>query len=321
MNIAGFTSSAPDILVSVIVPVRDDVSGVEQLIDDLRMQTLDHERFEMIIADDGSREALPRLAPPGQSIRITRERAQNAYAARNRAARLARGRVLAFTDADCRPRADWLVHGIEALRLADLVGGHIELELPDELTAWAIIDGAAFDQERYVAMGKAAAANMFLRRALFERYGGFDATLPSGGDWDFAERCVKGGARLVYSPLAVVDHPVRSSARAFLLRRWRIEHAMAMRMARQNRPVNRSREAVIPRRFGFAVGYDPDRVRRLGAPPGWRTRLRTVPARYLISPPVEALAQAIGWLRARRPRVEAPPLEHFGESGNEIQRW
>jgi hypothetical protein len=60
---------------------------------------------------------------------------------------------------------------------------------------------------------------------------------------------------------------------------------------------NVSREPVVPRRWGFAVGYDSGRLAALGLANGWRTRLATAPARYAIVPGVDALAQVVGWLR------------------------
>lgn len=292
-----------ELLISVIVPVRDHPDGVKQLVACLSSQTLAADRFEVIIADDGSTEELPKLLTHRcRSIRVTRGAASNSYVARNRAAKLARGQLLAFTDADCLPRTDWLARGAEALRWADIVGGHVELLLPARATTWAIIDATLFDQARFVAMGKAATANLFVSRTLFEQHGGFDPTQPSGGDWDFVERCVRSGARLAYAPDAVVEHPTRSGPLEFLRRRWRIEHAMARRFTGREltfRAVNSAREPVVPRRWGFAVGYDESRLIALGVSGGWRTRLRTLPARYLLIPPVEALAQITGWLGAR----------------------
>ena len=292
-----------DLLVSVIVPVRDHADGLRRTIDRLAEQTLPRESFEVIVADDGSTDGLStQLEVDGEWLKLTRGPPANSYAARNRAAELARGRILAFTDSDCLPHPDWLVRGMEELRSADLVGGHIEMLVSRPPSVWAILDATLFDQQRFVAMGKAATANLFMNRATFERHGGFDASLPSGGDWEFIERCIRGDARLTYAPSAVVEHPVRSTAREFLGRRWRIEQAFAMRCRQAGTSLvafNASREAVVPRRWGFAVGYDSRRLADLGLANGWRTRLATAPARYVIVPGVDALAQVAGWLRTR----------------------
>jgi GT2 family glycosyltransferase len=173
------------------------------------------------------------------------------------------------------------------------------------------MDATLFDQERFVAMGKAATANLFMRRTLFDQHGGFDATLPSGGDWDFVERSVRRGAQLAYARDAVVEHSTRASAGDFLRRRWRIEHAYAMRTRRAGMSLlasNAGREPVVPRRWGFVVGYDPRRMATLGLSARWRTRLVTTCARYFIVPAVETLAHVAGWLRSSRRRTWAAEL-------------
>lgn len=300
-------------LVSVIVPVRDRADQLSSLVARLDAQTLPRDCFEVIVADDGSRDdPAAELPIDGKWLRLSAGARRNSYVARNRAAELARGRVLAFTDADCLPRVDWLERGLEALDLADLVAGHIELLAPERPSVWAILDANLFDQRRFVAMGKAATANLFLTRAVFTRHGAFDRSLPSGGDWEFVERCVRGGARLAYAPGVIVEHPLRNSATEFLGRRWRIEQAFAMRCGQAGTSLlrfNRTRPAVVSRRWGFIVGYDSRRLEALGLADGWRIRLATAPARGLIIPAVEALAQATGWLRART-GPNRGPFEH-----------
>jgi hypothetical protein len=295
--------SAGSLLASVIVPVRDSVEDLMALIERLADQSIGLDGFEVIVADDGSKDGLAERLPVDPPwLRLTSGQPCNSYAARNRGALLARAPVLAFIDADCQPHQDWLAAGLSALRSAELVAGEIEMVLPRRPTAWAIIDATLFDQQRFVAMGKAATANLFVRRALFERHGGFDTRLPSGGDWEFVERTVRAGARLTFAPEAVVRHRLRTSAGEFLRRRWRIEHAFARRATLTGvslLAVNSSRESVVPRRWGFAVGYDCQRLAAVGLSTRWRARIATAPARYLVIPAVDALAQVTGWLRAR----------------------
>ena len=314
------TSKQAELSVSVIVPVRNHASGVERLLARMRSQTLGFNRFELIIADDGSRQRLSnRLDGWPEWVRFTSGPRSNAYVARNRATKLARGSVLAFTDADCLPQPDWLARGIEALQHADLVAGHIESVFPAKLSGWAVIDALLFDQERFVSMGKAATANLFVPRALFEHQGGFDPRFPSGGDWEFVERCVRADARLVYAPKAVVQHTTRNRADEFLRRRWRVEHSMARRLGERGVPLlklNVPREPVVPRRLGFIVGYDERRLTELGVPAGTWTRLRTLPARSFLIPLVEGVAQVTGWVRGRlRTRARTTPRIRRRPSG------
>jgi hypothetical protein len=313
--------SAKKIQASVVVPVRDNSSGLKALVQCLTAQTLSRDSFEVVIADDGSRRP-PVQAPEafGEWLRVTSSRRQNSYIGRNRGVELARGAVLAFIDADCLPSHGWLEAGLTALKSADLVAGAVDPIFPSPPTAWSIIDATLFDQERFVAMGKAATANLFVTRELFASVGGFDPSLPSGGDWDFVERSVARGARLRYAPDAVVKHPPRTRALPFLVAAGgssrRGECAATVRGPRCWRSTPTS-NPFSPRRWRFAVGYDPVRMRDLGLTPSFGNRIGTMPHRYLMVPMVEASAQAVGWARAacaglahhRRPagRTGSPP--------------
>jgi GT2 family glycosyltransferase len=92
---------------SVIVPVYNDWHRVPRLLECLTQQTLDAESFEIILVDNASEDfAPPETLPP--NARIETCPTPGSYAARNHGMEQAQGEWLAFTDADCRPRPDWL---------------------------------------------------------------------------------------------------------------------------------------------------------------------------------------------------------------------
>src|SRR5204863_3618812 len=134
---------------------------------------------------------------------------------------VARGRVLAFCDSDCLPARTWLEEALAALENADVVAGEVRFAAPERLTSWSLLTIDMFlDQLRNVLLSRGVTANLVLRRELFETLGGFDESLPSGGDYDFVQRAVEHGARLTYAPRAVVHHPTLDEVRAFLRKVW-----------------------------------------------------------------------------------------------------
>lgn len=134
------------------------------------------------------------------------------------------------------------------------MAGHIELLPGERLTVWSILDGLLFDQKRFVAIGKAATGDLFMRRAPFGRHHGFDASLASGGDWEFVERCHSDGARLAYTEAAIVEHPARSRAirrgaespRAVRSRPSPSQSSLVSRIRNRTETSARSRFSVIP---------------------------------------------------------------------------
>ena len=96
-------------LVSVVVPYFERADQLHRLLTTLGLQTLDPERFEVVIADDGS----PRAPEPGRqpyAVRVVRQPdlGFRAGAARNLGARAAQGEVIVFLDQDCVPAPTYL---------------------------------------------------------------------------------------------------------------------------------------------------------------------------------------------------------------------
>jgi glycosyltransferase involved in cell wall biosynthesis len=276
-------------------------------------QTLPREEFEVVIGDDGSTDgSTDGLETADRSVRVCRGRPQNSYAARNRAVAASTGEVLAFCDADCRPEPEWLEAGLAALDSTDIAAGRIRLEKPARLTVWALLDMDLFkNQKRQVLNDVAETANLFMRRDLFERAGGFDDTVAEDGDFDLVERCVAAGARLSYAPAAIVWHPVRTRARPLLRALWVYGSGYGERATRDGRkPEGLMLRSWVPivqtlrtrRRFGKSLGPDRDWLAENGVHPGLRQTLLALPAIYLLEPYLRDAAHVKGWWVGRRLR-------------------
>jgi GT2 family glycosyltransferase len=91
----------------------------------------------------------------------------------------------------------------------DRVGGLVIREIRDDDTPWACYDKLFFlDQERYVAQGWAATANLVARREVFQRVGVFQ-TVESGGDYEWGRRAQAAQSSICYSERAAVAHRAR----------------------------------------------------------------------------------------------------------------
>jgi glycosyltransferase involved in cell wall biosynthesis len=305
------SAPAPDVLASVIVPVRNGAAVLGRLMSALAEQTLTPESFEVIVGDDGSTDGTTDgLESDDGRVRVARGPAVGSYAARNRAARLARSRVLAFCDADCIPSTTWLEAGLAAIAEADIVGGFIRGVGSTPPTIWTIVDMETFvDQERAVRAGGLLTGNLFVRRELFERLGGFDDTLRRTGDYEFARRCHAAGARVVFSRAPVVDHPTYNDARGFLRKFWGVNRWYGWREGRAGRRPNalKLREwvpLVQPLRsrrwFGRSIRLDRKRLRENGVAPRLWDDLRALPIMYVLLPYMACVGQLAGWRAGRR---------------------
>jgi cellulose synthase/poly-beta-1,6-N-acetylglucosamine synthase-like glycosyltransferase len=213
----------PDALprVSVIVPVHDGVGTIRTCVEALCALDYPHGKREIVVVDnrstDGTRDVVARYP-----VRLVEEReVQCSYAARNRGVSVATGTILAFTDADCVPDRGWLRALVRPFVVAGVggVAGAIEA-----YAAASVVE--RYQARRAIRADRAFAhpvrpfaqtANVAYPRALVEALGGFDATLPFGGDLDFSWRMQRvTGRQLVFEPGALVRHRHRTTWRGLL---------------------------------------------------------------------------------------------------------
>lgn len=216
-------SLPPPPFVSVVIPHYEDLQRLRLCLAALCAQTYPADRFEVIVADNASpvglAAVLEAVAGRAKVVVVTDP---GAGSARNGGAALARGEVLAFTDADCVPGQTWLEAGVLALRDADFVGGRVEvtIEVPGRPTPTEAFEQVfAFDNARYVnRLGFTVTANLFCWRRVFAAVGGFRVGVPEDLDW-----CVRAsgeGFSLSYADEAAVGHPARRTW-SELTRKWR----------------------------------------------------------------------------------------------------
>jgi GT2 family glycosyltransferase len=202
-------------LLSVVIPARDAASTLRRTLDALAQQ---HPRVadEVIVVDNGSHDDTAAIAEASPSVDrvIRRRRGEGPGAARNCGVKAARGTLIAFLDADCRPSAAWLAAGVQALGAADLALGRVVPD-PDEYLG-------PFD--RTLGVGGPSplfeSASLFVRRELFDRVGGFPSGLERGGagpgraadpfgeDVIFGWRARRAGARTAFCAEALAYHAV-----------------------------------------------------------------------------------------------------------------
>lgn len=196
---------------SVIVPIYNDWDQVDGLLQCLRNQSMDAKDFEIILVDNGS-ENLPPV-PGGVQLVICST--PGSYAARNAGIAVARGSLLAFTDADCLPHGDWLAQGFACSRQSDddvIIAGAVEMTpvtgSPGPVELYDLTLG--LPQSRYVSRGYGVTANLFVPRRIFEAVGVFDAGRFSGGDAAFCRAARASGFKTIYCREAMVRHPART---------------------------------------------------------------------------------------------------------------
>jgi glycosyltransferase involved in cell wall biosynthesis len=206
--------------VSVIIPVFNDGERLKICLQSLENQTYPQSLYEVIVVDNASEEDIKSIVSSFGQAQYTFESRPGSYAARNKGISLAKGEILAFTDSDCIPAANWIEQGVgKMLQTPNLgmVAGRIELffKTPGKPTAIELYDAlvlGGLPQQLYIESEKyGATANVFTFKQVIEHVGGFDAGLKSNGDFEWGQRVFTAGYRQIYAEDVCVAHPSRST--------------------------------------------------------------------------------------------------------------
>ena len=200
--------------IAVVVATRNRAERLRRLLESLTAQTLGDQHFEIVVVDDGSDDETPRVlselaADGGLPLRVVRrERAAGPATARNAGWRAAEGRLIVFTDDDCRAAPVWL----EALRDAAAgVPGAVVMGRTDPDPEEAHLRGPfSRTLEIHRAGPPYETCNILYPRMLLEQLDGFDTSYPrpGGEDTDLGWRAHEAGVPVVYADRAQVYHAV-----------------------------------------------------------------------------------------------------------------
>jgi len=190
----------PEAAVSVIVATRRRPELLQRCVDALLGQSGPHP-FEVVLVNDDS-DPLPSL-PRDPRIRVVAGPQRGVAAARNVGVATATAPLLAFTDDDTIPAADWVQQMVQA------AADHPEAAVLDGPVVVGPTDPLHFHAPD-ARPGGCCTANAVYRRDAFEAAGGFDERFTGWmpEDVDLGRRVAR-VASVVYVASMVVAHPPR----------------------------------------------------------------------------------------------------------------
>lgn len=206
--------------VSVVVPTYNRSNQLADCLSNLLTQDFHPDRFEIIVADDGSDDDTAAVVerdfrhPHPPHIRYLPLPHRGANAARNAALRVSRAELVCFVDDDVRAPVGWLSSlfaGAERNPEAACLGGPMRLRWQGKLIPHC---GAETFGESELDLGETErevelvhGGNMALRRWAVDRVGEFRETkLPGLDEVELIDRLRAVGLAVVYVPDAWVWH-------------------------------------------------------------------------------------------------------------------
>jgi GT2 family glycosyltransferase len=198
---------------SVIIPSLHSPI-IDRVVDSLRSQTCPPLEI-IVVGMDGP----GKLAGRTDLCFVDTGRPISPAAARNSGAKLARGDIYCFIDADCLAAPDWIERMVARHEQgAQVVGGGVTLPRSGY---WTLCDNLAvladfMESSTPGPRPHLPSLNFSIRRALFESIGGFDERFNrlAGEDTDLSFRLRRQGHTLLFEPRARITHcPPRNRVR------------------------------------------------------------------------------------------------------------
>jgi GT2 family glycosyltransferase len=277
-------SGAGRTAVTVVVPTCGDAVALERAI--ASILATGYEPLEVVVVENAppapSTRSVVARSFSGAPVHYLEEPRKGASRARNAGLALADGDVVAFTDDDVVVDPGWLRNAVTAFEHPDVacVTGRIQALALDTRSQLLFEQFAAFDKgpERrmwrlpesraaeplfpYIPGHVGSGANVFVRREVARRVGGFDIQLGpgtptlGGEDLDLFVRLVQAGYAIVYDPSVLVHH----------------DHPDSLDMRRQA--------------YGYGVGLTAMLAKQLVHGPARRQLIRAIPGgiRYVLDP-------------------------------------
>jgi GT2 family glycosyltransferase len=195
-------------VISIVIISKDEIS-LDDTVADVICQVRSLKESSEIIVVDASDGRLDRIRerhkadvrwvkyaqPPGVRVSIPHQR--------NAGVRAARGDIIVFTDAGCRPERGWLASLVAPLLRDEHITAGLTLATPGSSGLYDCGTRQAHDS-RYLT--ECPTINLAFAREVFDAIDGFDEGFTYGSDVDFAWRLTDAGYRIRSVPDAVVRH-------------------------------------------------------------------------------------------------------------------
>jgi glycosyltransferase involved in cell wall biosynthesis len=212
------------------MPVYNNPSGLSDTLASLVEQKFNKDNYEIIIVDNNSEDNTLSLAGDYQKkfpklIKVLIEdKIQGSYAARNRGIKIAKGKIIAFIDADMSVDKDWLWKIEKFMSVPDIEYAGCDVEIIGNDRSFHGLYNRIISfrvEERIKNNHYAPTCCLVIKKSIIDKLGLFDPRLISGGDWEFGNRAWVAGYKQYFIGNVIMKHPTRDSIKEFLRKNFR----------------------------------------------------------------------------------------------------
>lgn len=206
--------------ISIVIPAYNEEEYLHETL--ICALAQDYRNFEVIVVDNGSTDSTEAIARSFPRVKVLSENNKGTQFARECGRKSAKGDIIAFLDADCRPAPDWLSQGISYFdnpNVAAVAG------------PYDYFDGSEFQRTLLLFMQRAVyipinvflrilglggilvAGNCFVRSHTLEGIGGLDTSYTFWGDDTNTARRLSRVGKIIFAWHLVMKSSARRLAR------------------------------------------------------------------------------------------------------------
>lgn len=229
--------------ISVAVSTNNRASMLADCVDSLLNQTVDKNRFEIIIVDnnstDNTEEVSKEFVKNHSNIKYLQEKTVGYSAPRNCGWKNATGNIVAYIDDDEIAAPDWLENIEKAFQLEekpDIVGGIYLIKCDTTPPDWFIesMGGTNKNRQKGILNQRKdcylAGGNIAFKKEVLEKLNGFsndfnmkNGFLMMGEDTDICQRAKNAGFQLFYDPEIKICHRMNQNNYDIEIRKQKAE--------------------------------------------------------------------------------------------------
>ena len=187
-------------MVSFVIPVKNDAARLRRCLTSILNNDYPRSLIELIVVDNESTDGSARTARECGAIVLSAS-GTSVAALRNKGARAALGNIIAFVDSDHEIDRQWIEIAVDVLSNPDVAAtGCAYLTQPSANWVQQQYDGLRARTVRREDVSWLGSGNFAVKRAAFEKVGGFNASLTACEDVDLCNRLRLAGFRIVADP-------------------------------------------------------------------------------------------------------------------------
>ena len=237
--------------VTFVIPARNEESNIESCLRGISDQDYPKDLYEIIVADGHSGDRTAEIARSLGAIVINNDKVIQS-AGRNIGAVNAKGKLVAFIDADIVLEKEWLKKAVTQFRDPGVAAVGNFPEIAGESNwiekAWFFHVKNKYAEKDPISADWLASANIIFDKAIFDRIGGFDESMRYGEDVDISFRALRYGYEMKLVPELESTHLQYETSLGGFIKRQLAGGHMILRLI-ENHGIKKNR------RTAFFIGY------------------------------------------------------------------